>query len=152
MDVHQLNCTYHSSLGEDDERYLAARAIQLFAKGVPQVYYVGLLAGLNDLRPSPETGRVGRSTDTTTRVAEIEEALQRPVVLRLLELVRLRNTHLAFDGELCVESDREGSIRMRWQHHDAQLALEVDIARGHSELIDGGLAKVLTEGAASPRK
>ena len=27
----------------DDERYVAARAIQLFAKGVPQVYYVGLL-------------------------------------------------------------------------------------------------------------
>ena len=32
----------------DDERYLAARAIQLFARGVPQIYYVGLLAGEND--------------------------------------------------------------------------------------------------------
>ena len=46
--MHQLNCTYYSALGEDDERYLAARAIQLFARGVPQIYYVGLLAGAND--------------------------------------------------------------------------------------------------------
>ena len=48
VDVHQLNCTYCAALGEDDDRYIAARAIQLFARGVPQIYYVGLLAGLND--------------------------------------------------------------------------------------------------------
>ena len=50
VDVHQLNCTYYSALDCDDDRYLAARAIQLFARGVPQVYYVGLLAGENDRR------------------------------------------------------------------------------------------------------
>ena len=42
--------------GGDDERYLAARAIQLFARGVPQVYYVGLLAGENDLEAVERTG------------------------------------------------------------------------------------------------
>ena len=47
-DVHQLNITYFSALDGDDDRYLAARAIQLFARGVPQIYYVGLLAGVND--------------------------------------------------------------------------------------------------------
>ena len=55
-DVHQLNCTYYSALGEDDERYLAARAIQLFARGVPQIYYVGLLAGANDHEAVERTG------------------------------------------------------------------------------------------------
>lgn len=48
VDVHQLNCTYYSALDCDDDRYVAARAIQLFARGVPQIYYVGLLAGEND--------------------------------------------------------------------------------------------------------
>ncbi len=56
-DVHQLNCTYYSALGEDDERYLAARAIQLFARGVPQIYYVGLLAGANDHAAVDANGR-----------------------------------------------------------------------------------------------
>ena len=55
-DVHQLNCTYYSALGEDDERYLVARAIQLFARGVPQIYYVGLLAGANDHAAVERTG------------------------------------------------------------------------------------------------
>ena len=55
-DVHQLNCTYYSALGGDDERYLAARAIQLFARGVPQIYYVGLLAGANDHAAVERTG------------------------------------------------------------------------------------------------
>jgi sucrose 6(F)-phosphate phosphorylase len=151
VDIHQLNCTYYSALDEDDERYVAARAIQLFARGVPQVYYVGLLAGQNDHKAVDVTGDGRAINRHDYSLGEVDEALQRPVVRRVLELVRLRNTHLAFEGELYVESDRKGSIRMRWQHHDAQLALEVDVARGHSELIDGGLARVLTEGAASPR-
>ena len=29
--------------------YLVARAIQFFVPGIPQVYYVGLLAGTNDM-------------------------------------------------------------------------------------------------------
>ena len=28
VDIHQLNCTYYSALETDDDRYLAARAIQ----------------------------------------------------------------------------------------------------------------------------
>ena len=43
----------------DDDRYLAARAIQLFARGVPQIYYVGLLAGANDEWRSPDRRRAG---------------------------------------------------------------------------------------------
>ena len=62
VDVHQLNCTYFSALGEDDERYLAARAIQLFARGIPQVYYVGLLAGANDQAAVERTGE-GRAVN-----------------------------------------------------------------------------------------
>jgi sucrose 6(F)-phosphate phosphorylase len=151
VDVHQLNCTYYSALDEDDERFVAARAIQLFARGVPQIYYVGLLAGKNDHEAVDLTGDGRAINRHDYSVSEVEDALERPVVRRVLELVRLRNTHPAFEGELCVESDRDGSIRLQWQHRDAQLALEVDVARGHSELIDGGLAKVLTEGAASPR-
>jgi sucrose phosphorylase len=57
VDVHQINCTYYSALACDDERYVAARAIQLFAKGVPQIYYIGLLAGENDRGRGQAHGR-----------------------------------------------------------------------------------------------
>ncbi|MEZ4595649.1 MAG: hypothetical protein R3C32_01770 [Chloroflexota bacterium] len=43
VDVHQLNCTFYSALNGDDDRYVAARAIQLFARGIPQVSTLGCL-------------------------------------------------------------------------------------------------------------
>jgi hypothetical protein len=74
---------------------------------------------------------------------EIENELRRPVVRRVLELVRLRMTHPAFDGELCVESDAPSSLRLRWERADARLALEVDLHRGSATLVDGKRREVI---------
>lgn len=138
VDVHQLNCTYYSALGSDDERYVAARAIQLFARGVPQVYYVGLLAGVNDLVAVDRTGD-GRAVNRHDYPAEeIAAALGRPVVRRVLDLVRLRNTHPAFDGELSVEAPGDRVVRLGWSHGDARLALEVDLGSGRAAIVDDG--------------
>ena len=49
LDLYQVNCTFYDALGRNDRLYLLARAIQFFAPGVPQVYYVGLMAGENDM-------------------------------------------------------------------------------------------------------
>ena len=57
FDVHQISGTYYSLLGSDDDAYLAARAIQFFTPGIPQVYYVGLLAGENDEEGVKEPAR-----------------------------------------------------------------------------------------------
>ncbi|HKJ57188.1 MAG TPA: hypothetical protein VJ978_14500, partial [Nitriliruptoraceae bacterium] len=46
---YQVNATYHSALGESDDALLLARAIQLFMPGKPQVWYLDLFAGRNDL-------------------------------------------------------------------------------------------------------
>jgi sucrose phosphorylase len=135
IDVHQLNCTYYSALGCDDARYLAARAIQLFAKGVPQIYYVGLLAGENDVAAAGRTGdgRAINRHDYTEE--EVASALRRPVVGQLLELVRLRNTHPAFDGELHVVGDGS-SLRLGWRNGDATCTLDVDLASGRAQVTD----------------
>ena len=45
VDASQINCTFYDALGRRDSEYLVARAIQCFVPGIPQVYYVGLLAG-----------------------------------------------------------------------------------------------------------
>lgn len=137
VDVHQLNCTYFSAMGGDDERYLAARAIQLFAKGVPQVYYVGLLAGENDVVALERTGE-GRAVNRHDyTVTEIQDALERPVVRRLLELVRLRNTHPAFDGTLEVTIDGGSSLSMHWCAGEASCRLTVDVATGRGTIDTG---------------
>jgi sucrose phosphorylase len=131
VDVHQLNCTYYSALGEHDDRYLAARAIQLFARGIPQVYYVGLLAGANDHDAVERTGE-GRAVNRHDYTpAELDTALKRPVVRRLLELIRLRATHPAFAGRLAVVSPDPATLRMTWStgSHRCSLALNLTTGR-----------------------
>jgi sucrose phosphorylase len=144
-DVHQLNCTYLSALGGDEERYFAARAIQLFAKGVPQIYYVGLLAGQNDHAAVERTGDGRAINRHDYSSAEVGQALQRPLVRRLLPLVRLRNTHPAFDGALDVETDGGSAIRLRWRHGDASCALEVDLTSGRTAVTDDRGTRLVPE-------
>ena len=99
LDIYQVNCSYYSALGDSDEAYLLARAVQFFAPGIPQVYYVGMLAGKNDLKLLEET-KVGRNINRHYyTVEEINEEVKRPVVQELLHLMEFRNTHPAFDGE-----------------------------------------------------
>ena len=59
VDSSQINCTFYDALGRRDAEYLIARAIQCFVPGIPQIYYVGLLAGSNDIELLRRTG-VGR--------------------------------------------------------------------------------------------
>jgi sucrose phosphorylase len=133
LDVHQINCSYYSALDHDDDRYLAARAIQLFARGVPQIYYVGLLAGSNDEDAVRRSGD-GRSVNRHDfSVDEVLTALDRPVVRRLLDLVRLRNTHPAFDGDATF--GHSGSrLNVVWTNGTSSCTLDVDLASGRIDV------------------
>lgn len=126
FDVHQINCTYYSALGENDDAYLAARAIQLFVPGIPQIYYVGLLAGQNDYRAVDETGD-GRAVNRHNFTeAEIEQALHKEVVQRLLAPIRFRNTHPAFAGTCTVEDGSDTELKLLWAKDGNYCRLSVD--------------------------
>ncbi len=128
LDLYQINCTYYSALGENDDAYLAARAIQFFAPGVPQVYYVGLLAGVNDIKLVEES-RQGRNINRHSySVKEAKEELERPVVKRLLELMKFRNSEPAFSGnDIKVTLEAEvGVLVIRRKNGEYQAALKVD--------------------------
>ncbi len=134
VDVHQLNCAYYSALDRDDDRYVAARAIQLFARGVPQVYYVGLLAGENDHQAVTESGD-GRSINRHDyTVSEVEAAIRRPVVRRILDLVRLRNVEPAFSGRLDVTTVDPATLRLTWSLGADECQLEVDLRSGRAAI------------------
>lgn len=136
LDLYQVNCTFYDALGRDDARYLLARMIQFLAPGVPQVYYVGLLAGSNDTDLLARTG-VGRDVNRHhyTR-AEVEAALRRPVVAALCALIRLRNEHPAFGGSFsCDTGDgTPGGLRMAWVHDGHAVRLDADTGRGSFRL------------------
>ncbi|WP_068783486.1 sucrose phosphorylase [Paenibacillus phocaensis] len=127
FDVHQIRGSYYSLLGGDDDAYLAARAIQFFVPGIPQVYYVGLLAGENDYERVAETGEgreINRHNYTTD---EIGEAVQQGVVQRLLELIRFRNEHEAFNGHFQVLDSGPHEIRLSWIKGNSSCELQVDL-------------------------
>ncbi len=59
---------------------------------------------------------------------EIAAALERPVVRGLLELIRFRNRHAAFQGEFNLPNCSDRELVMEWRS-DAEFArLEVDLA------------------------
>lgn len=126
LDLYQVNCTYYDALGRRDNDYLMARAIQFFAPGVPQVYYVGLLAGENDVDLLSRTG-IGRDINRHYYSRdEIEQAIQRPVVQSLFELIRFRNQHPAFHGSFSMPETPDSSISLRWDNGADWAMLEVD--------------------------
>ncbi len=131
LDLYQVNCTFYDALGRDDARYLLARMVQLLAPGIPQVYYVGLLAGTNDMDLLARTN-VGRDVNRHYyTLEEIEVALRRPVVAALCAVIRLRNDHSAFAGTFsCGPGQGPGGLWMRWDAEPGHVLLEADTARG----------------------
>jgi sucrose phosphorylase len=128
LDLYQVNCTFFDALGGRKADYLIARAIQFFAPGIPQVYYVGLLGGRNDMELLARTG-VGRDINRHHYTnEEIETALKQPLVRKLVELIRLRNTHPAFGGKFHVEASTEDRIEMQWKEGEQQIKLNVNLS------------------------
>ncbi len=104
LDLYQVNSTYYSALGCNDQHYLAARAVQFFLPGVPQVYYVGALAGRNDMELLRKTNNGRDINRHYYSTAEIDENLERPVVKALNALAKFRNELPAFNGEFSYEA------------------------------------------------
>ena len=127
FDAHQINCTYYSALECDDDAYLAARAIQFFAPGIPQVYYVGLLAGENDYEGVERTGEGRAINRCNYSFADVEQFLQKSVVQRLLKLLRFRNDHPSFGGVLEVPDSAEGELRLDWRNGSHSCRLRVNL-------------------------
>jgi sucrose phosphorylase len=115
LDLYQVNCTFYDALARDGLQYLLARAIQFFLPGVPQVYYVGLLAATNDMSLLART-HVGRDINRRyfTR-AEVDHAIARPVVADLFGLIRFRNTHASFNGTFEMADSPAEVLDLRWR-------------------------------------
>jgi sucrose phosphorylase len=138
VDDSQINCTFHDAVGRRDDEYLVARAIQCFVPGVPQIYYVGLLAGANDLDLLRRTG-AGRDINRHYYTGEdFERELHRPAVQSLLSLLRFRNRHAAFNGRFTVMPAEPGTLALQWNHNDEFARLDVDLAAMRAAVVCSG--------------
>jgi sucrose phosphorylase len=84
------------------------------------VYYVGLLAGLNDMDLLAKTG-AGRDINRQYFSPEqIHAALAQDVVQQLLRLIRLRNSHPAFNGSFTCSAEHDAGLTLTWRQADGR--------------------------------
>lgn len=128
---YQVNATYYSALGEDDRRMLLARALQLFMPGKPQVWYLDLFAGKNDYAAMERAGAGGHKEINRTNLSKeaMAAALEKPVVQRQLELLKLRADCPVFQEGAAIMVKAEGStLTMAWEKGGQIAALKADLA------------------------
>lgn len=128
---YQVNATYYSALGEDDRRMLLARALQLFMPGKPQVWYLDLFAGKNDYAAMERAGAGGHKEINRTNLSKeaMAAALEKPVVQRQLELLKLRADCPVFQEGAAITVKAEGSaLTMAWEKGGQIAALKADLA------------------------
>ncbi|THF84181.1 sucrose phosphorylase [Cohnella fermenti] len=113
---YQLMCSYYSALDENDAAYLLARVVQLYVPGIPQVHYVGLLAGENDVESVVRLGEARSINRHDYTSEEIDRRVTYPMLQRLYGIMRFRNSHPAFGGELELgEQAEDGRLTIGWR-------------------------------------
>ena len=125
--IYQLPGTFFSDMNENEDAYLLARAVQFFTPGIPQIYYVGLMAGTNDFSCllRGEGGREVNRHNFTEE--EIRERVKAPVLQKLCALMRLRNTSDAFNGSFSVRTGKTPTeLILRWEKAENVAELTAD--------------------------
>ena len=125
---HQINATLPNIIA-DDSAYVLCRAVQLFLPGEPQIYYVGLLNGMDDRELFAKTHQ-GRDVNRHHySPEEIEQALQSEVTIAILGLVKLRKLDL-FEGDFAYEQLSENQMRLSWKHGEDSASLWFELSGG----------------------
>lgn len=128
---YQVNATYYSALGEDDQKLLLARAIQMFMPGKPQVWYLDLFAGKNNHEAVEKAGSGGHKEINRTNLT-LEQALEgmnQNVVVEQLSLLGFRNNFPAFgfDAKLKVLESDSHILNITWENSGFSATLEADL-------------------------
>ena len=141
ISYYQINATFFSALGEDEQKLLLARAIQMFVPGIPQVWYLDIFAGKNNYVAADNGGSAGHKeiNRTTLSMLDIEQGLRADVVQKQLDIIRLRNTSAAFSGQVEINDADATVVDIKWVNGDA-------IAHLKANLLTNGFTIHHTEG------
>jgi sucrose phosphorylase len=116
ISYYQINATFFSALGEDEQKLLLARAIQMFMPGIPQVWYLDIFAGKNNYEAADNGDSAGHKeiNRTTLSMRDVEQGLKTDVVKKQLEIIRLRNTLDAFLGKVEINDAFDDVLDIKW--------------------------------------
>ena len=129
ISYYQINATFFSALGENEQKLLLARAIQMFMPGIPQVWYLDIFAGKNNYVAADKGGSGGHKeiNRTTLFQEDIELCLKKEIVINQLKIMRLRNTLKAFLGKVSIENVPENKLSILWSNKDSNAHLKADL-------------------------
>ncbi len=129
ISYYQVNATYYSALGEDDKKMIMARALQLFMPGIPQIWYLDLFVGKNDHDAVERAGADGHKEINRSNVSmsHINHMIHEDIVLKQLELLKLRNNHKAFEGSVTFEQQGSHVLHIKWQNQEHHATLRADL-------------------------
>ena len=129
ISYYQVNATFFSALGEDEQKLRLSRAIQLFMPGIPQVWYLDLFAGKNNYEAADNIGAGGHKEINRTNLTllDVENGLKQAVVKDQLQMIRLCNTSSAFNGELEIGKTKENQLQLTWKNNETVAALHADL-------------------------
>ncbi|WGK68291.1 alpha-amylase family glycosyl hydrolase [Candidatus Haliotispira prima] len=153
ISYYQVNATFFSALGGDENKMLLARAVQLFLPGVPQVWYLDLFAGCNDTEKADREGHkeINRTNLSLADLEDrLEDRLENRLVLQQLALLRFRNSYPAFGNKdsgakLDLSAPSEGTLHFRWTKDVSgrcfEATLEVDFSTSQFAIYYGEMGK-----------
>jgi sucrose phosphorylase len=129
ISYYQVNATFFSALGENEDKLLLARAIQLFMPGTPQVWYLDIFAGKNNYKAADEggTGAHKEINRTTLSIEDINQGIKKDIVKNQLMLMRLRNTLKAFSGNISFQESEENELDITWTSNDSFAKLNANL-------------------------
>jgi len=129
ISYYQVNATFFSALGENEQKLLLARAIQMFMPGIPQVWYLDIFAGKNNYEAADKGGSGGHKeiNRTTLSKEDMGKGLKKDVVMNQLKIMRLRNTLKAFLGQVNILKSPEDKLSILWKNKEDKAHLEADL-------------------------
>ncbi len=133
ISYYQINATFFSALGEDEQKLLLARVIQMFMPGIPQVWYLDIFAGKNNYEAADNGGSAGHKeiNRTTLTMHDVEQGLKTEVVKKQLEIMYLRNTSNAFSGHVEINDAVDAIIDIKWVNGTAVAHLKANLQTNH---------------------
>ena len=86
-----------------------------------------MLAGENDLESIKKTSEGREINRHNFTLEEIEQAIEKDVVKKLMNLIQLRNTHPAFNGVFEVGSCDDKDLVLSWKKGETFIELVVKL-------------------------
>jgi sucrose phosphorylase len=129
ISYYQVNATFFSAIGENEQKLLLARAIQMFIPGIPQVWYLDIFAGKNNYEAADkgDSGSHKEINRSPLSIEDIKLSLQKDIVKNQLKIMHLRNTLKAFSGKINIQNTSKDKLSIVWVNKESTAHLVANL-------------------------